>query len=191
VAAALAGALGAGIAVACSDPYASEEPEVVLPARDGEADASAETSSPDPSDAAIHEDAITVDAQKIDAAGCTTCDCDGDGYNAATCIAGAVDAAAIDCDDTDPARHPNQDFVATAPPADQSPSGDWNCSQLVEKLYPFNVSCTAFTTACDMHSGFVGNPGCGMNGDHVTCKPGGLALTCLDGTKTKRTQSCR
>ena len=189
-----AGALGAGVAAACSDPYGGEEPGVVLPARDGEADAytidaSAESSPPGPSDAAVLEDAITVDARKVDAAGCMTCDCDGDGYNAGTCLAGA-DSGPVDCDDIDPSRHPGQLFVATIPPGDQVPSGDWNCSGSAEKQYAANVVCGSYTMPCDTHSGFVTDPGCGMNGDFVTCK-GGLALPCMDGAKQKRTQSCR
>ena len=185
---ALAGALGAGIAAACSDPYGGDDPGVTVPVRDGAAEAQGSTQ--EPSDAALVDDAITVDAQKADASGCITCDCDGDGFNRAGCDAGP-DPGPIDCDDQDFSRHPGQTYVATLPPSDQLPPGDWDCSNTVENLYPVNQACSAFNVACDTHSGFLGAPGCGASGDYVQCKLALGGLSCTASSTTKRTQSCR
>src|SRR4051794_17033824 len=49
---------------------------------------------------------------KIDAAGCTTCDCDGDKFlsqGVAGCTGGP--GAVYDCDDTDPFINPAREFV--------------------------------------------------------------------------------
>lgn len=133
---------------------------------------------------------------RIDASGCSSCDCDGDGFNHAGCDAGP-DAGPIDCDDNDTRTKPGQGWLDV--PGEKPQFGDWNCVSGVEKFYDSNVDCSKVSAgkACDQTFGFSDNPACGANGSLVTCKtsPGTLlppvAASCGVGGKAPAKQSCK
>jgi hypothetical protein len=124
----------------------------------------------------------------VDAAGCTTCDCDFDGVNRPAC----GDDAGTDCDDNDTRYHTGQGFIDMKP--DQGKTGNWNCSASgVEKFYATNVNCGLVGLGnCTGAQGFTGDPGCGEDGQYVTCKTVllGILLCQTDKTETRK-QACR
>jgi hypothetical protein len=193
-----AASFAAAIVVSCADPYAGADPGVPSAQGDGGGEAEAlldGSGMPPATDAGPLADAVTIDGARVDAASCssTDCDCDRDGFPRASCNGSGTDAAVVDCDDLDPSRHPGQGFVATAPPSGQTPAGDWNCNGMIEKAYPLGITCGNFSgAACATTQGFVGDPGCGVEGDYIECKAGILGIgSCVDGTKSKRIQGCR
>jgi|GEM_PF-1581739 len=142
-------------------------------------------------DAAVIGDAAT----KVDASGCTTCDCDNDGYfrRGGACDGGPGNV--YDCDDTDKALTPAQTFIADVKwPSNHTPAYDWNCDGKVIKQLPYNVTCASLSLGanCASIQGFTGDPACGTSGTFVTCKQGFLGLLgCADGTQETRVQACR
>lgn len=136
-------------------------------------------------DALIVEDA----GARIDASGCTSCDCDNDGFLRTGCGDAGEDAA-TDCNDDDTRYRPNQGFVSALP--EPGRSGDWNCDGKIEKVYPTNVKCSLISlTSCAGAHGFEGDPGCGEEGKFIHCEsPIGLLL-CVPGKTETRRQACR
>jgi len=136
-------------------------------------------------------DALIVDdpGEPVDASGCTSCDCDGDGFPRKGC-GDAGEGVPTDCNDDDTRYRPNQGFVTARP--EPGRSGDWNCDGRVEKLYPTNVKCSLLAlTGCNGSHGFEGDPGCGEEGKFIHCKaPIGLLLCTVGKTETRR-QACR
>jgi hypothetical protein len=188
-----AATIAAAIVVACGEPYGGNDSSAQ---NEGGADVvnaplldatSTDDAPPIPSDdAASRGDATAL----VDAASCTTCDCDNDTYNRAGCVDAGVDAGPVDCDDLDPLRHPGQAYLTTPPPAGQSPPGDWDCNDSVERFYTTGVSCSSLmTVACNGVQGLTTNPGCGVVGTFVTCHVNGLA--CAVETSQSRFQRCK
>ena len=190
----LLAALAAGAAltpvVACATPYAQVQ-----------ADAADAASLPETAAADATPDVVLVDSGdpdalvvkdaggKIDAAGCTSCDCDGDGFNDLA-KPGCADAGGMnDCDDTDSRTHPGQGYLVdlAAPPR----NGDWNCDGVVNKLYAPNLTCSGLLGAtCSATSGFTGDPACGAAGTLVTCVVSGVSCAVgAQGTMTR--QACK
>ena len=141
-------------------------------------------------DAATRGDADTT----VDAAGCTTCDCDHDNFfgRDAGCTGGP--GAVYDCDDTDTFIHPNQAFVSdfTWPSKVYPLAYDWNCDGKVDKQYRYDVKCGVLADCTAQ--GFSTNPGCGIEADYVFCKDSlVLGLACAEDTakREKRVQGCR
>lgn len=144
-------------------------------------------------------DALIVkeDGGKVDASGCTTCDCDDDTYwDTTKAGCNTPDAGPHDCDDKDSRTHPNQGYLLAKgePPR----NGDWNCVSGVEKFYNPNLKCTDLPagSACDSAFGFEDNPACGATGTFVTCKSVGgvlgLLRTCAVGSRALDTkQGCK
>lgn len=101
----------------------------------------------------------------IDAAGCTTCDCDDDLYDRfdedAGCDGGGFadgGKKGIDCDDRVAAVHPNQGFLEEEDwLSTHLPAFDWDCNGLTVKQSAFNGQCGL--GAC--RNGFEGDPPCG------------------------------
>ena len=194
----------AATAAGCAaDPFREREVDITADgslAEGGGSDGSTGDSAPDSAsfDAAVPDAPIVSDAgAKVDASGCTTCDCDSDGYSDLT-KTGCADAGGVqDCDDTDSRSRPSQGFLVELgePPR----QGDWNCNGAVEKFYPPNTSCTALSPGapCDATFGFKDNPACGATGMFVTCKStgspplyvGGGCVVATQNTTTK--QACK
>jgi hypothetical protein len=144
-------------------------------------------------DAAVTDAATRSDANtKVDAAGCTTCDCDKDGYfkRGAGCDGGP--GTVYDCDDTDdfisPARGFVKDFTWTS---SYSVVYDWNCSGMVERDYPTNLTCGGTViTGCTGGQGYKGaGPGCGQSDDYFECK--GVNGLCAASKIDSRVQNCK
>lgn len=110
------------------------------------------------------------------------CDVDQDGYKAEGACGGR------DCDDDDPRANPGVTEPQTFPPTDAT-RGDWNCMDGTQKLHPYNVSCSGLLFGCGDTAGFSGNPGCGQQGEFVTCQPGPLN-SCSVGSRRQATQAC-
>jgi hypothetical protein len=110
------------------------------------------------------------------------CDVDKDGWPAASC----ADAGEADCDDDDPDVHPGQDWLAVTPRSTRN--GDWNCKDGVEKRFPNGVDCSGFSTSCAGREGFEDDPGCGQEGEFITCTM--LTSTCTT-NRSRRKQECR
>lgn len=134
---------------------------------------------------------------KVDAQGCTVCDCDGDQFNDTT-KAGCSDAGgANDCDDTDTRYKPSQGYLDI--PGEPPRNGDWNCSGKVEKAYTAGIKCTSLAAnACDGVEGFEDDPPCGASGGkYVQCKTTGTPPLFLDnhcvigGMNFKTVQLCK
>lgn len=131
---------------------------------------------------------------KVDAAGCTSCDCDKDGYNREL-VGTDCGAAPFDCDDNDSRSHPGQVFLKED--AEAPMNGNWNCVDGVEKPYPENVTCDGLTlgNGCTNIYGFTKPVACGQTGTFVRCKQalilGLLSLSCeldpeaVDNTKVQ------
>jgi hypothetical protein len=130
---------------------------------------------------------ITRDAgQQVDAAGCMDCDCDNDGFDRPGC----GNDAGLDCDDNDSRYRPNQSFVIDKP--ESGKTGDWDCRNGVEKLFPTNVTCGLLTlSGCAGAEGFNGDPGCGEEATYVRCTPAILGLLCTIGSSETKKQACR
>lgn len=122
------------------------------------------------------EGEIDSGAKQPDSGGCTTCDCDKDGYDRPGC----GDGKGKDCDDNDPDTYPGATFGTS--------DKDMNCSGQIEKAFTENVSCTGLT--CAAPSGFSGTTGCGKQGTFVTCKAILIVGCAVDATEIK-TQLCR
>ena len=112
------------------------------------------------------------------------CDCDNDGYIAKSDAC----AGGNDCDDRDPAVHPNQTFMAES--AEPPNVGDWDCSGNVEKQYVTNLKCpSVLGLACSSTQGFLGDPPCGAEIDYYACQSG--LLSCTPGKIGTRRQGCK
>jgi hypothetical protein len=62
---------------------------------------------------------------------------------------------------------------------------------MIEKSSAFDVMCSTQAVAACPAQGFLGDPGCGVEGDFVHCQPGVVGLSCVEGAKSKHTQGCR
>ena len=205
VVASVLGLLGCAIGVACTFPTVEFRGGGGEGGTDGEggADGGPDSTPDSPDDFRVLIDGGDPDAlivkdggMKIDASGCTSCDCDNDGFNVMR--AGCQDAGgAIDCDDTDTRSRPDQGYLFDKPEAPQF--GNWNCTNGVEKLYKTNTICTALSPggACDAMFGFEDDPACGASGNLVTCKSVGspplyIGGGCVVGAQNKATkQACK
>lgn len=165
-------------------------------AADGAVD-SAPPKNPDVDPNGKDKDASSYDgASKIDAAGCVTCDCDGDEF---ATRAGACDGgpgAVFDCDDTDRGINPDIDFVDTSawPSVTPTTTYDWNCDGVVTKQYTYNLNCNLLMLGsdCSKQQGFTTDVGCGQKGTFMTCKQGLLGLLgCAAGPTEQRKQACK
>lgn len=145
-------------------------------------------------DAAVSE---LGDAGRVaDVTACTDlCDCDDDGYwKDAGCNPDAGSKVPRkgfgDCDDLDPAYHPNADFTNAKA---RGPMGDdWNCDGVVTPYYPTSLQCAGLgATGCvPTFGGFVTAPACGETDEFSTCTASGL-LACQATPSGTRTQACR
>jgi hypothetical protein len=209
------GATGLALFVACSFPdatFSDSDGSSPLP---GDENTSAEGSTT--SEAAAERDAsedvsmdvhvlidggdpdaliVKDDAGKVDASGCTTCDCDNDGFlNTTKMGCNTADAGPNDCDDNDMRTHPTQGFRPEK--AEPPRNGDWNCSNAVEPFYKPNLKCTALApgSGCDSAFGFEDAPACGEDGSFVQCKTVGGILgvlaSCAVGARTLAKQACK
>lgn len=136
--------------------------------------------------------------EKVDAAGCTTCDCDGDGFFDLSKSGCAGSLGPNDCDDTDTTTRPDQKPTTKVPYPPRN--GDWNCTNGVEKFYRSLVKCTGpGGDACGETRGFQDDPACGSMGTYVQCVTKGATLpplpvfpgTCEVGPPELRTQACQ
>ena len=129
------------------------------------------------------EASVAPDGGLVDAAGCTTCDCDKDD---AASEAGAC--GGNDCNDLDPFI-PHDGFVKSKPVGH---SGDWNCDGVVTKQFPVNLNC-GLLAKCSA-AGFTGDPPCGTAGEFVTCKDLVIPLNgvlCQKGPTETVIQACK
>ena len=121
--------------------------------------------------------------------GCTTCDCDKDGYDRPNC----GDGQGKDCNDNDPRVHPGASFSTTVPTAGFN--GDWNCDGKVETLYATKVSCADHAVSlgnCSQYTGFSADVGCGQRSEFVGCAAPVLGiLFCSAQPAVQVTQGCR
>lgn len=160
---------------------------------DGGGGDDASTDSSASADAAIIEAATRTDADtKTDAAGCSSCDCDQDGFfrRGGGCDGGP--GAVYDCDDDDKLIKPSQGFVDDFQWSSGHPIAyDWNCDGHVDRAYATNLKCGGTVlTGCTGGQGFQGNgPGCGSPGDYFECKAvnGFCAAAKID----TRNQTCK
>lgn len=140
---------------------------------------------------------VKDDAGKVDAAGCTTCDCDGDqsNHNDAGCTTGG---SVPDCDDTDRRAKPGMDWRED--PEEAPLNGNWNCENGVEKQVPIKFDCTKVDlNSCVNAQGFAGDPKCGAEADLLACKIVTTGIFPLQSTTcqpdptrtTKRKQACK
>lgn len=164
---------------------------------DGSAVGSADSSSgaDASSDAALIEAATRTDATtKIDASGCTSCDCDMDTFDPKGGACDGGPGPVSDCDDSDPVIKPSQTFVDDFRWASSHPIPyDWNCDGHVDKAYPVNLKCGGnVLTGCTGGQGFVGDPTCGTGADtdFAECKAVGAACTAVK-LLLPRNQLCR
>ena len=167
--------VGGAIGIACSFPDVDFAPAGI--ALDGEvgSDVHVLVDGSDPG-ALIASDA----GKRIDAAGCTVCDCDGDGFNDLSRAGCAGAGGKNDCDDSDTTTRPDQRFNTTAPYPPRN--GDWNCTGGVERFYEPSVTCAGPGGAsCDGRFGFEDDPTCGSTGTFVTCKTTGATPPLLPG----------
>jgi hypothetical protein len=129
------------------------------------------------------------------------CDCDGDGYlpDTAACrvdggkASDAGDAGNVgkvivyDCDDHDPGTHPGAPLQSRVPVPPQT--GDWDCSGTVDVAYTSDLTCTFGIAGCS-GMGFVGNVGCGVKADFVSCTSS-AGLACAPTVVDSRVQLCK
>jgi hypothetical protein len=193
-----------GIAVSCTFP----ELPSFTPDGDGAApDASSEAAS---GDGGAKEDAFHTDVDPeggsqeasvlptgggtVDAAGCTSCDCDGDGFDRVACDGGV----GKDCDDLNTVIKPDAGFVASPSwPSMHMPSGDWNCDGMRTKQHNYNVHCDDTSNGgANCTSGFNDDPNCGEISTFNICKynPGvaGLVLpSCKIDSTVQLPQGCK
>jgi hypothetical protein len=134
-------------------------------------------------------DAGVLDAAEIDA-GCTSCDCDGDGFDELTRAGCEVDGGSNDCDDDDPRVKPTQSFLPE--PADPPRFGDWNCDGKTDRLWPEDVDCSKLGLAdCATAFGFAGTVACGQTAAWQKCVWSWSKFACVAATLTLEIQSCR
>jgi hypothetical protein len=131
---------------------------------------------------------------KVDATGCTSCDCDDDNYNDLGKQGCAGAGGQPDCDDKDSRTHPQQGFLFDN--AEPPRNGDWDCSGKVEKLYTNEkTTCAGLTLGlgCSDIFGFTGPVACGQKGEWIRCmkRPGLLTLDCVVGEQRLETQLCK
>ena len=161
---------------------------------DGGADAAL---PPDVDPSGKDKDASSYDgASKVDASGCTSCDCDGDKFlsREAPCTGGP--GTVYDCDDSDPGINPNIEYIATSswPSKTTTKTYDWNCDGEVTKQYAYNINCNALQLGakCSTIQGFTTDVDCGQTGTFVTCKSGLFGvLGCAPGPTENRRQGCK
>jgi hypothetical protein len=167
-----------------------------------DASADAEASTVHPNDSGPGDEAgICLDAGvgRIDAASCTSCDCDNDGYNdnggVRPSCAGSPPPQ--DCDDTDSRVHPDQLYLFDH--AEPPWNGDWNCNHKLEKFLPEYIDCTAlhiFALAgagmkCSDVAGFTTGIACGETGGFVVCTEGPGDSCAVGTSRTDLKQACR
>lgn len=123
------------------------------------------------------------------------CDCDGDGFDNASCVDANDDASAslVDCDDNDPFRHPQADFTGHAPALGQTP--DWNCDGNVERNPQVAQLCTnsplvGCVASPPLTQIFEKEVACGATGNLVECKKVGDKCE-LAPTGETAVQQCR
>lgn len=176
---------------------ATSEPDTgPFDSADADADALAIDAGDGAVDANLLDVAVVEDAGgKIDAADCTSCDCDEDGYNRNEPDCGA---GPFDCDDNDSRSHPNQSFLAER--AESPMNGDWNCDDTLEKGYDENVNCEKLLLGlgCAGKFGFSSTVACGEKGRWARCKTVpvliGLPLACAidpDTLEPEKIQPCK
>lgn len=121
-------------------------------------------------DAFVAQDATIAndDAGRVDAAGCTTCDCDTD--NAERAGTGCNTGGQVpDCDDTDSRANPSMDYRFDD--AEAPLFGNWNCVDGVQKLERANFRCSDVAlNACPNARGFENDPACGAGSLLIGCK---------------------
>lgn len=161
---------------------------------DGSEEGSADSSSgaDASSDAALIEAATRTDAsENVDAAGCTTCDCDTDGFKERDGGCEGGPGAVYDCDDGDRDIRPTQTFVDDFHWTSVHPVPfDWNCDGKVDKAYPTNLKCGGTVlTGCTGGQGFKGDPTCGTGEDYFECK--GVNGLCAAAKVDTRNQICK
>jgi hypothetical protein len=169
-------------------------PSVDFAGTDGGTDSGNDTTSGG-GDAAIDApliEASTHDADTtVDAEGCTSCDCDHDGFFARTADGGCEGGpdSGYDCDDTDSFINQGRGFVDDFNWTSKVHAipYDWNCSGAVEKAYPTGLKCAyaGILTNCVGGYGFTGDPACGTDGDYFECQDlgaftGGCAAVKID-----------
>jgi hypothetical protein len=129
---------------------------------------------------------IIVDAD----AGCDSgkpCDCDGDGYNAAT---PECNHDGGDCDDHDALVHPGQMMWFTTP--SEHGLWDYNCNGAKEYEIPSTLSCTGVTSCDPNTTAWHGTtvPDCGMSGQAGVCMAYGLTSLMCKEALSGATQGC-
>jgi hypothetical protein len=109
------------------------------------------------------------------------CDCDGDGYTAAT---QQCDFDGGDCDDHDPDVHPNQTAWFTQP--DKMGNYRYNCVNSVVYEYNKVIDCVL---SCDTTTPQWQNtvPGCGTTAPYYVCANG---IPCTNSLQGMLTQGC-
>jgi hypothetical protein len=138
---------------------------------------------------------VVLDAGgKVDAAGCTGCDCDDDKYNDLGKPGCASAGGQNDCDDNDTRSHPLQGYLFDK--AESPRNGDWDCNGGVEKLYTReDTTCAGLTLGlnCGNIFGFTQPVPCGEKGPWIRCKKrsGLLALDCEVAEQKLETQLCK
>lgn len=136
----------------------------------------------------------TTVSERIDAAGCTSCDCDNDGYpnrQKPGCADAGPPDAGDDCEDEYPDVHPGQtEFTQEEHPPH---GGDRNCDGNVERLYKeTNVKCPSFLDlTCEQTKGYTTDPGCGEKSAYVKCKLGLLECKVAESEILYPPQGCR
>ncbi len=193
---------GVSAAVACGFPSVEFAPDGVSVPETGTGDEGSLGGAdaalpPDVDPAGKDRDASTYDgASKIDAAGCTSCDCDNDKFLSrnAPCTGGP--GTVYDCDDSDPGINPDIDNIDTSawPSKTATKTYDWNCDGEVTKQYAYDINCNALQLGaqCSSIQGFTTDVPCGQTGTFVTCKSGLFGLLgCAPGPTEARRQACK
>jgi hypothetical protein len=159
----------------------------------GEASAEGSADSSSGTDAALVEATTRTDAEtKIDAAGCTSCDCDKDGFFPLGSGCDGGPGPVPDCDDADELIKPTQTFVDEFRWTSLHPIAfDWNCDGKVDRAYATNLNCGGLVlTGCTGGTGFKGaGPGCGSPDDYFECK--GVNGVCAAAKVDTRNQLCK
>jgi hypothetical protein len=184
---------GVALVVSCSFPdveFATAGSEGGSGGEGGTGEGSTDSSTA--ADTAQIEASMRPDAStKVDAAGCTSCDCDGDHYAVRDGGCEGGPGLVYDCDDTDDFINPTRDFVDDFRWTSIHPVPfDWNCSGNVEKAYPINLACGGnVITGCTGGQGFKGDPSCGTGAEYFECK--GVNGLCAAAKVDTRNQLCK